>query len=127
MKRLIIATSLVLACFGARAQGVMPGDTLQPRPSVDLLNVGVTKVKLKHNPADGNNVATVATGKATPRPPALKGRPDSQKAYYCDSGFTVKYHASPNCPGLEKCNAHIAATTLGNARRKMDGCRMCYH
>lgn len=68
MKRLVFAASLVLACFGARAQGVMPSDTLPPRPSVDLLNYGVSTVRVKHNPADGKNVRVVATGEATPLP-----------------------------------------------------------
>lgn len=66
MKRFVLAASLVLACLGARAQGVMPADTLPPRPSVDLLNDGVSTVRLKRNPAEGKVVRVVATGAKKP-------------------------------------------------------------
>jgi hypothetical protein len=80
-----------------------------------------------HRPyaAGGKVVRVVATGKATPPPPVSKGTPGAV-AYYCASGNIVKYHASPACQGLERCNASIKKISLQQASKDMDACQVCH-
>lgn len=47
-------------------------------------------------------------------------------AYYCASGNTVKYHASPTCRGLNRCSATIKPLPLSEAQAKMQPCRVCH-
>ena len=48
------------------------------------------------------------------------------KVYYCASGNTVKYHASPDCRGLARCNAAVVPMALASAQQRMDPCKWCY-
>jgi len=53
--------------------------------------------------------------------------PAGRKAYYCASGNTVKYHASPTCRGLSSCTAQVATSTLAQVRRQqMEPCLVCH-
>ena len=47
-------------------------------------------------------------------------------AYYCASGYTVKYHASPTCRGLENCSASIDKIALSTAQARMEPCWVCH-
>ncbi|MDO7853187.1 hypothetical protein [Hymenobacter convexus] len=47
-------------------------------------------------------------------------------AYYCASGYTVKYHASPTCRGLENCSATIDKIALRTAQARMEPCWVCH-
>ncbi len=71
----------------------------------------------------GKVVHTIATGKATPRPVASAS---GAVVYYCNSGNTVKYHASPTCRGLHNCGASVVKMSLRQAQQEMDPCKFCY-
>ena len=69
--------------------------------------------------------------KAAPHPVAhrrLATKPKSAVpvAYYCASGYTVKYHASPTCRGLENCSATIDKIALSTAQARMEPCWACH-
>ena len=57
---------------------------------------------------------------------AAKPKAAGPVAYYCASGYTVKYHASPTCRGLEKCSASIDKMTLSTAQARMEPCWVCH-
>lgn len=46
--------------------------------------------------------------------------------YMCNSGNTGKYHASPSCRGLGRCNASIVKISKSEAQASMDPCKFCY-
>lgn len=46
--------------------------------------------------------------------------------YYCASGYTVKYHASPTCRGLDNCSATIDKLALSTAQARMEPCWVCH-
>lgn len=46
--------------------------------------------------------------------------------YYCASGNTVKYHASPSCRGLARCGASVVPISLHEAETSMEPCKWCY-
>ena len=50
---------------------------------------------------------------------------NAQTVYYCASHNSVKYHTDATCPALKQCSAVLKSTTLGQARSKMDLCKMC--
>ena len=69
--------------------------------------------------------------KAAPHPTAhlriaSKRKASKPVAYYCASGYTVKYHASPTCRGLENCSASIDKITLRTAQAHMEPCWVCH-
>jgi hypothetical protein len=51
---------------------------------------------------------------------------NARKVYYCASLNTVKYHTDATCPGLKQCEAKVKSMPLGQAKEKMDLCRMCH-
>lgn len=54
-------------------------------------------------------------------------RPKVAPAYYCASGWRVKYHATPKCRGLLSCNATVKV--LPERQRlaeRMEPCRLCH-
>ena len=53
-------------------------------------------------------------------------RPAVAQAYYCASGNTVKYHASPSCRGLNRCSATVRPLALSEAQAQMEPCRICH-
>jgi hypothetical protein len=53
-------------------------------------------------------------------------KPTGSVVYMCDSGNTVKYHASPTCRGLSRCNATVVKISKAEATQTMDGCTFCY-
>jgi hypothetical protein len=73
--------------------------------------------------AGGKVVRVVATSKVTPRPAASAS---GAVAYYCNSGNTVKYHASPGCRGLNRCSASVVKMNLRQAQQEMDACKICH-
>lgn len=61
---------------------------------------------------------------ALAQPPA---RPKPAPAYYCASGWRVKYHATPTCRGLENCSATVMPLPLRQLRaQRMEPCRICH-
>jgi uncharacterized protein YgiM (DUF1202 family) len=46
--------------------------------------------------------------------------------YVCDSGNTVKYHASSSCRGLNRCRAAVVKYPYSEASAKHDPCQICY-
>ena len=53
-------------------------------------------------------------------------RPTVAQAYYCASGNTVKYHASPTCRGLNRCSATVKPLALNEAQAQMEPCKICH-
>ncbi|GAB3726180.1 hypothetical protein GCM10027594_07830 [Hymenobacter agri] len=68
----------------------------------------------------------------TPARPAVHQRTAAKHkaavpvAYYCASGNIVKYHASPSCRGLYRCNASVDKIALSTAQARMEPCRVCH-
>jgi hypothetical protein len=58
--------------------------------------------------------------------PQRRAAPRPERAYYCASGWRVKYHRTESCRGLENCNATVKPLPLGVARKQMEPCRICY-
>jgi hypothetical protein len=59
--------------------------------------------------------------KAAPHPiahhrAAAKAKAAGPVAYYCASGNIVKYHASPGCCGLYRCNASVDKIALSTPK-----------
>ena len=48
------------------------------------------------------------------------------QAYFCNSGNTVKYHASPDYCGLARCGATTMPMSLTSAQQRLDPCKWCY-
>ena len=46
--------------------------------------------------------------------------------YYCASGNTVKYHASPDCRGLNRCGSAVVKISQREAEQSMNPCKFCY-
>lgn len=67
-----------------------------------------------------NTAPHKATSTAKPKPAATPA------AYYCASGNTVKYHASPSCRGLTRCSASVEKLALSDAQARMNPCKICY-
>ncbi|MDF7813639.1 hypothetical protein [Hymenobacter sp. YC55] len=64
---------------------------------------------------------------ATKKPaPAPIRRVTGASVYMCNSGNTVKYHATPDCRGLNRCNASVVKISKAEAMQSMDGCKFCY-
>jgi len=93
---------LLAACFGLAFTA--PAQTTHPRTTHKTVThhaAAKVKTKTKH----------VATGPTV---------------YYCNSGNTVKYHASPRCRGLARCGASVVSMSLASAQQQMDPCKWCY-
>jgi heme A synthase len=97
MKHLLLQVALLAYSFGAIAQTAHPRTT---HKKVTPHVAAKVKVKTKH-----------ATGPSV---------------YYCASGNTVKYHASPGCRGLARCNAAVVPMALAAVQQRMDPCKWCY-
>ena len=99
MKHLLLQAALLVLSFTAPAQTTHPRTT---HKAVTHHAAAKVKVKTKTTPAAG--------------PPV----------YYCNSGNTVKYHASPDCRGLARCGASVVPMSLAAAQQQMDPCKWCY-
>lgn len=97
MKHLLLQVALLALSFAAPAQTTHPRTT---HKTVTHHAGAKVKVKTKH-----------ATG---------------PQVYYCNSGNTVKYHASPDCRGLARCGAAVVSISLASAQQQMDPCKWCY-
>jgi hypothetical protein len=51
---------------------------------------------------------------------------NAQPVYYCASHNAVKYHTDATCLGLKACGATVKSMPLGEARSKMQFCKMCH-
>jgi hypothetical protein len=75
-------------------------------------------------------VAAPAPALAPPASPATpKEKPKvitGPVAYFCNSGYAVKYHADSNCPGLEHCSSSVDKIALSTAKARMEPCRVCH-
>jgi len=99
MKHLLLQAALLALSFTAPAQ------TTHPR---------TTHKTVTHHAAAKVKVKTKARLNSGP------------KVYYCNSGNTVKYHATPGCRGLARCNAAVVSIGLAAAQQRMDPCKWCY-
>jgi len=50
---------------------------------------------------------------------------NAQTVYYCASHHAVKYHTDATCSGLKACGAIVKSIPLGQARDKMQLCKVC--
>jgi hypothetical protein len=98
MKHLLLFATLLAGSFTVPAQTAHPRTT---HKTVTRYPTAKTKVKTKR----------VATGPLV---------------YYCNSGNTVKYHASPGCRGLVRCGASVVSMRSAAAPQQMDPCKWCY-
>jgi hypothetical protein len=73
--------------------------------------------------ARGAATTTTHTTAAKPQPHA---KATGAVVYMCDSGNSVKYHASPTCRGLNRCGATIVKISKAEATQTMDPCKFCY-
>ncbi|MBJ6141795.1 hypothetical protein [Hymenobacter sp. BT559] len=70
---------------------------------------------------------TVAVKKPVSRKVVVKTkRSAGPMVYYCDSGNTVKYHATSGCRGLSRCGASIVPISQSAAQQSMEPCKWCY-
>ena len=99
MKHLLLQAALLALSF------TVPAQTTHPR---------TTHKTVTHHAAAKVKVKTKTRAAAGP------------KVYYCASGNTVKYHASPTCRGLARCNAAVVLMALAAAQQRMDPCKWCY-
>ncbi|GAB3858059.1 hypothetical protein GCM10028822_32750 [Hymenobacter terrigena] len=97
MKHLLLQAALLACSFAAPAQTHHPRTTHKT-----VAHHAAAKVKVKTKHATGPTV------------------------YYCDSGNTVKYHASPGCRGLARCGASVVPISLASAQQSMEPCKWCY-
>jgi hypothetical protein len=51
---------------------------------------------------------------------------NAQTVYYCASHNTVKYHTDATCAALTQCGSRVKSMHLGQARSKMELCKMCH-
>ena len=51
---------------------------------------------------------------------------NAQTVYYCASHNTVKYHTDATCSGLKQCGTKVKSMPLGQAKSKMELCKMCH-
>jgi hypothetical protein len=51
---------------------------------------------------------------------------NAQTVYYCASHNSVKYHTDATCPGLLQCGSRVRSMHLGQAKSKMELCKMCH-
>lgn len=77
--------------------------------------------------------ARAATGVARAASPHKKTAVAPRRAvsrgpvvYYCASGNTVKYHASPDCRGLNRCGSAVVKISQREAEQSMNPCKFCY-
>ncbi|GAB3721140.1 hypothetical protein GCM10027594_01410 [Hymenobacter agri] len=99
MKHLLLQVALLASALSAPAQTTHPRTT---HKTVARHAAAKVKVKTKTHVASG------------------------PKVYYCASGNTVKYHASPDCRGLARCSAAVVPIALATAQQRMDPCKWCY-
>ncbi|MDO7851367.1 hypothetical protein [Hymenobacter convexus] len=97
MKHLLLQVAFLALSITAQAQTTHPRTTHKT-----VTHHAAAKVKVKTKTAAG------------------------PKVYYCASGNTVKYHASPGCRGLARCNAAVVPISLALAQQRMDPCKWCY-
>ncbi|GAB3730749.1 hypothetical protein GCM10027594_12780 [Hymenobacter agri] len=97
MKHLLLQVALLACALSAPAQTTHPRTTHKT-----VTHHAAAKVKVKTKRAAGPLV------------------------YYCDSGNTVKYHASSGCRGLSRCGAAVVSMPLAAAQQQMDPCKWCY-
>ncbi|MBO2010857.1 hypothetical protein [Hymenobacter negativus] len=98
MKHLLLQVALLALSLTAPAQTTHPRTT---HKTVTHHAAAKVKTKTKH----------VAAGAVV---------------YYCNSGNTVKYHASAGCRGLARCGASVVSMSLASAQQQMDPCKWCY-
>ncbi|MFC6225627.1 hypothetical protein ACFP2F_20440 [Hymenobacter artigasi] len=82
-------------------------------------------------PAPAQTIHSRTTRKTVTHSAAAKAKVKTKYAtgptvYYCASGNTVKYHASPGCRGLARCGATVQPLRLAAAQQRMDPCKWCY-
>lgn len=70
----------------------------------------------------GGCLAVLALGGGTLATVQLNARP----VYYCASHHTVKYHTDATCQGLLQCGATVKSMPLGQAKSKMELCKVCH-
>ena len=83
MKHLLLQAALLEVIFTAPSQATHPRTTHKA-----VTHHAAAKVKVKTKTAAGTQV------------------------YYCNSGHTVKCHASPDCRGLARCGASVVSISL---------------
>ncbi|MCI1187890.1 hypothetical protein MON38_10700 [Hymenobacter sp. DH14] len=99
MKHLLLQAVLLALSFTTQAQTTHPRTT---HKTVTHQATAKVKVKTKTRASSG------------------------PKVYYCASGNTVKYHASPDCRGLVRCSVAVLPIALATAQQRMDPCKWCY-
>jgi hypothetical protein len=51
---------------------------------------------------------------------------NAQVVYYCASHNAVKYHTDATCSALQQCGATVKSMPLGQAKDKMELCKVCH-